>query len=139
MNVAPLGALASLPTVMLWAGRVGGYTAAQVEEVRMVMRMLPIFFTTILFWTIYCQAGFQTSDTQWQFDFFLLHASPIVYGQSLLLTPPTSDLPVVCICCVLPRDWSLGVSADALLLTGLCQTVPASQGSGVPHVSCVTT
>ncbi|KAL3151753.1 hypothetical protein ABBQ38_012730 [Trebouxia sp. C0009 RCD-2024] len=38
-------------------GRVGGYTAAQVEEVRMVMRMLPIFFTTILFWTIYCQMG----------------------------------------------------------------------------------
>ncbi|DBA89647.1 hypothetical protein WJX79_009961 [Trebouxia sp. C0005] len=39
------------------AGRVAGYTAAQVEEVRMVMRMLPIFFTTILFWTIYCQMG----------------------------------------------------------------------------------
>lgn len=39
------------------AGRVGGYTAAQVEEVRMVMRMLPVFFTTILFWTIYCQAS----------------------------------------------------------------------------------
>ena len=41
----------------LCTGRVGGYTAAQVEEVRMVMRMLPIFFTTILFWTIYCQAS----------------------------------------------------------------------------------
>lgn len=41
-------------------GRVGSYSAAQVEEVRMVMRMLPIFFTTILFWTIYCQARFST-------------------------------------------------------------------------------
>ncbi len=39
------------------AGPVAGYTAAQVEEVRMVMRMLPVFFTTILFWTIYCQVG----------------------------------------------------------------------------------
>ena len=38
-----------------------GYTAAQVEEVRMVMRMLPIFFTTILFWTIYCQVSTPTS------------------------------------------------------------------------------
>ena len=43
-------------SVFLNVGRVGGYSAAQVEEVRMVMRMLPIFFTTILFWTIYCQA-----------------------------------------------------------------------------------
>ena len=46
-----------LSNALLWAGRVGGYTAAQVEEVRMVMRMLPVFFTTILFWTIYCQAS----------------------------------------------------------------------------------
>ena len=46
-----------LSPALLWAGRVGGYTAAQVEEVRMVMRMLPVFFTTILFWTIYCQAS----------------------------------------------------------------------------------
>jgi len=46
----------------LSAGRVAGYTAAQVEEVRMVMRMLPIFFTTILFWTIYCQVSTPTCD-----------------------------------------------------------------------------
>lgn len=32
-----------------------GFTLEQVEEVRCVIRMLPIFFTTILFWTIYAQ------------------------------------------------------------------------------------
>jgi hypothetical protein len=30
---------------------------AQVEEVKMVLRMLPIFFTTMLYWTIYVQMG----------------------------------------------------------------------------------
>ena len=49
--------LTMLSSALSWAGRVGGYTATQVEEVRMVMRMLPVFFTTILFWTIYCQAS----------------------------------------------------------------------------------
>ena len=48
-------------TCCVSAGPVGGFTAAQVEEVRMVMRMLPVFFTTILFWTIYCQASRPTS------------------------------------------------------------------------------
>ena len=51
-----------------YAGRVGGYSAAQVEEVRMVMRMLPIFFTTILFWTIYCQV--------WWTSALVLEANP---------------------------------------------------------------
>lgn len=32
-----------------------GFTAEQVEEVRMVIRMLPVFLTTILYWTIYAQ------------------------------------------------------------------------------------
>lgn len=36
---------------------VEGYTPAQVEEVRMVFRLLPIFFTTILYWTVYAQMG----------------------------------------------------------------------------------
>jgi len=35
---------------------VAGFTAEQVEEVRMVVRMLPVFLTTILYWTIYAQA-----------------------------------------------------------------------------------
>ena len=38
------------------AGGVAGFTVEQVEEVRMVVRMLPIFLTTIFFWTIYSQA-----------------------------------------------------------------------------------
>jgi len=37
-------------------GGVAGFTAEQVEEVRMVVRMLPVFLTTILYWTIYAQA-----------------------------------------------------------------------------------
>lgn len=37
-----------------------GFTPAQVEEVRCVVRMLPIFFTTILYWTIYCQVVLRT-------------------------------------------------------------------------------
>ena len=36
-------------------GGVAGFTAEQVEEVRMVIRMLPVFLTTILYWTIYAQ------------------------------------------------------------------------------------
>lgn len=36
---------------------VEGYTPEQVEEVRMVVRLLPIFFTTILYWTVYAQMG----------------------------------------------------------------------------------
>lgn len=51
----------SVETIRRSAGGVGGFSAAQVEEVRMVMRMLPIFFTTILFWTIYCQVSPQLS------------------------------------------------------------------------------
>jgi hypothetical protein len=36
---------------------VEGYTPEQVEEVRMVVRLLPVFFTTILYWTVYAQMG----------------------------------------------------------------------------------
>ena len=42
------------------AGGLAGFSAAQVEEVRMVLRMLPIFFTTILYWTIYVQVSVPT-------------------------------------------------------------------------------
>ncbi|KAK9822864.1 hypothetical protein WJX81_005939 [Elliptochloris bilobata] len=38
-------------------GGVAGFSAEQVEEVRMVVRMLPVFLTTILYWTIYAQMG----------------------------------------------------------------------------------
>ena len=38
------------------AGGLAGFSAEQVEEVRMVVRMLPVFCATILFWTIYAQA-----------------------------------------------------------------------------------
>lgn len=37
-------------------GGLAGFSAEQVEEVRCVIRMLPIFLTTILYWTIYAQA-----------------------------------------------------------------------------------
>jgi dipeptide/tripeptide permease len=37
------------------AGSIAGFTMEQVEEVRMVVRMLPIFVTTIFYWTIYSQ------------------------------------------------------------------------------------
>ncbi len=48
----------SSPTVSICcAGGLAGFSAAQVEEVRMVLRMLPIFFTTILYWTIYVQVS----------------------------------------------------------------------------------
>lgn len=33
------------------------FTAQQVEEVKLVLRMLPIFFTTIFYWTVYNQVG----------------------------------------------------------------------------------
>ena len=36
-------------------GGLAGFTAEQVEEVHAVVRMLPIFFTTVLYWTIYAQ------------------------------------------------------------------------------------
>jgi dipeptide/tripeptide permease len=39
------------------AAVVEGYTPEQVEEVRMVVRLLPVFFTTILYWTVYAQMG----------------------------------------------------------------------------------
>ena len=42
--------------IITCAGGVAGFSVEQVEEVRMVVRMLPIFFTTIFFWTIYSQA-----------------------------------------------------------------------------------
>lgn len=34
-----------------------GYSPRQVEEVKLVLRLLPVFFTTVLYWTIYCQMG----------------------------------------------------------------------------------
>ena len=36
-------------------GGLAGFSAEQVEEVHAVVRMLPIFFTTVLYWTIYAQ------------------------------------------------------------------------------------
>ena len=43
--------------ILICAGSVAGFTAEQVEEVRMVVRMFPIFLTTIFYWTIYSQAS----------------------------------------------------------------------------------
>ena len=34
-----------------------GFTARQVEEVRMVVRMMPVFWTTAFYWAIYAQMG----------------------------------------------------------------------------------
>jgi peptide/histidine transporter 3/4 len=38
-------------------GGVKKFTVNQVEEVKLVFRMLPIFFATIMYWTIYMQMG----------------------------------------------------------------------------------
>lgn len=48
--VTPAAATASSP-------RLRTFTAAQVEEVKLVLRMLPVFFTTILYWSVYMQMG----------------------------------------------------------------------------------
>jgi solute carrier family 15 (peptide/histidine transporter), member 3/4 len=37
------------------AGSARGYSAEQVEEVRAVLRLLPVFFLSISYWTIYTQ------------------------------------------------------------------------------------
>jgi len=39
------------------AGGLAGYTPKQVEEVKLVLRLLPIFAATVLYWTIYTQMG----------------------------------------------------------------------------------
>ncbi|KAF5831125.1 POT family-domain-containing protein [Dunaliella salina] len=39
------------------AGGLAGYTPKQVEEVKLVLRLLPIFGATVLYWTIYTQMG----------------------------------------------------------------------------------
>ena len=44
-------------------GGLAGFSAEQVEEVRCVVRMLPIFFTTILYWTIYAQVPLLPNPT----------------------------------------------------------------------------
>lgn len=51
---------------------VEGYTPLQVEEVRMVFRLLPVFFTTIMYWTVYAQMGtfFIMQGTQMQRSMF---------------------------------------------------------------------
>jgi hypothetical protein len=36
--------------VVLGEGGVGRYTPQQVEEVKMVLRLLPIFWTTVMYW-----------------------------------------------------------------------------------------
>ena len=65
------------------AGSVAGFTAEQVEEVRMVVRMFPIFLTTIFYWTIYSQVGplhppFGLSSATGR-----AHAAPISYSYHL--------------------------------------------------------
>ena len=36
---------------------VPGYSPEQVEEVRLVLRLLPVFGATILYWSVYAQMG----------------------------------------------------------------------------------
>jgi peptide/histidine transporter 3/4 len=36
-----------------------------VEEVKLVLRLLPIFATTVLYWTIYMQVGGWSGDKRW--------------------------------------------------------------------------
>ena len=48
------------PESLQWLDKAGDdsqFTAAQIDEVKLVLRMLPIFATTILYWTIYMQMG----------------------------------------------------------------------------------
>ncbi len=46
----------TIPTLRC-AGGARLYTPRQVDEVKLVLRMLPIFFATILYWTVYMQVG----------------------------------------------------------------------------------
>jgi len=58
-HAAPKSSLAWMDSA-LEARSPGGalsFTNQQVEEVKLVIRMLPIFFPTILYWTIYVQMG----------------------------------------------------------------------------------
>ena len=44
------------------AGGLPRFTQRQVEEVKLVLRMLPVFFATIIYWTIYNQVGLNTKS-----------------------------------------------------------------------------
>ncbi len=55
---------------------VPGYSPEQVEEVRLVVRLLPIFFTTILYWTVYAQMG----------TFFIMQARRPLASRTLCMT-----------------------------------------------------
>jgi len=62
------------------------FTRQQVEEVKLVIRMLPVFFTTILYWTIYMQMG----------SFFVVQGSrmnrivSLPFGMGTFLIPAAS-------------------------------------------------
>ncbi|MEW5301562.1 MAG: hypothetical protein WDW36_004415 [Sanguina aurantia] len=43
--------------VVMHAEGLAGYSPKQVEEVKMVVRLMPVFFTTMLYWTIYTMMG----------------------------------------------------------------------------------
>lgn len=47
------------------AGGARRFTQRQVEEVKLVLRLLPIFATTVLYWTIYMQVGGWVRDKWW--------------------------------------------------------------------------
>ncbi len=41
-----------------------GFSKEQVEEVQAVVRMIPVFSTTVLYWTIYAQVRLSTAGMQ---------------------------------------------------------------------------
>lgn len=57
INPSPSLAWLDAATTARSQGGARRYTRQQVEEVKLVLRMLPVFFCTIIYWTIYVQMG----------------------------------------------------------------------------------
>jgi len=90
---------------------VAGFTAEQVEEVRMVVRMLPVFLTTILYWTIYAQARAAAARC----PAALRPRAPL--SRLLFLLFPAGPGHAAQPCCLITKQtwgsWALAVSARA--------------------------
>ncbi|GAX73014.1 hypothetical protein CEUSTIGMA_g466.t1 [Chlamydomonas eustigma] len=66
-------------------GGLAGYTPKQVEEVKMVLRLLPVFAATVMYWTIYTQMSsmFVAQGSVMQRDFVLAGTSVHVPSASM--------------------------------------------------------
>lgn len=62
---------------------IGAFTPSQVQEVKLVLRMLPIFFTTIFYWSIYMQMGSLFVQQGAMMDRVLFNGNLVVPAASL--------------------------------------------------------